>query len=111
MNPRSRVVQEGGLGDLERAAKTHVSATDRLRKEILFASLAGSSLRAIALVVDMSPETVRAIITTTNAKRERVIARLAVPSASLSEGDVRRNKAHRRRLAREWRIPVQESDD
>jgi lambda repressor-like predicted transcriptional regulator len=105
-----RRIQQGGLADLEKAYKAHRASEERLRREILFATDAGSSLRAIATIVDMSPETVRTIVHEETAKRDRAIARLAEPPAHLSSGELERALAARRRLAREWRLPVQEAD-
>ncbi len=68
-------MQPGGLAALERAARVHASALERLRSEILAARLAGSSLRVIGEVVGLSPETVRSIVAEEKARRdpERVL--------------------------------------
>jgi hypothetical protein len=111
MRHRRRVVQEGGLGDLSKAHRSYATAEAKLRREILFAHEAGSSLRAIATAVDMSPETVRTLIAKARTEREHdleVIQRLADSGMSLSEKD--HAEGQRRTLAAKWKLTVQDVD-
>src|SRR6266508_2083575 len=109
---RQRVVGEGGLAGLRKAHREHRNAEERLRREILFAHLDGSSLRAIAMTVDLSPESVRTIIREENAKREQARLRLerAASPRVASPTSASREEATRRNLARKWRLPVQGLD-
>lgn len=105
-------MQEGGLGDLARAARTHTNAEEKLHREILFAHEAGSSLRAIAEAVDLSPESVRTIIA--EQKRRRKLdreryERLASPYTLTVDG-AHKAAASRRAIASKWRLLVQDSD-
>jgi hypothetical protein len=81
-----------------------------LRREVLFAHEAGSSLRAIAAVLEVAPETVRKIVRQEGENRERVRARLDLPIAALTVDDHKRTLAARRRVAKEWRLSVQDMD-
>jgi DNA invertase Pin-like site-specific DNA recombinase len=103
---RKRGIQKGGLKALRRAYLKRDYAQKKLRREILFAHLDGSSLRAIAETVSLSPESVRTIIRNEIGKREQVRARLATPIAGLTVGAREKEAATRRRLAREWRLKL-----
>jgi len=107
---RQRVVGEGGLAGLRKAHREHRNAEEKLRREILFAHLDGSSLRAIAMTVDLSPESVRSIIREENAKREWARARLERSIEGSVADEREREEATRRNLARKWHLPVQGLD-
>jgi hypothetical protein len=112
MRHRRRVVQESGLGELAKARRAYATAEARLRREVLFAYDAGSSLRAIAETVDLSPETVRAWIATARAERQADVERIDRMSgmAGLSVSAVTRSEQERRALASKWKLNVQDSD-
>src|SRR5580765_360009 len=100
---RRRVVQKGGLHSLASARRSYVTAEAKLRREILAAHEAGSSLRSIASAVEMSPETVRTLIAKTRAERQHdldQIERLARPGKSPTETE--QFKRRRRGLAAKW---------
>jgi hypothetical protein len=108
---RRRVVQEGGLHRLGKAHRSYASAEAKLRREILLAHEAGSSLRSIASAVEMSPETVRTLIAKTRAERERdlrVIGRMRGSGMSVDAKD--RVEGRRRALASKWGLTVQDLD-
>jgi hypothetical protein len=112
MRYRRRVVQEGGVRELERAYRSFAGAEERLRREVLLAHEAGSSLRTIASVVDMSPESVRGLIAKTKAEREHDLAvrERLVHAQGTSISSKQRAEAERRALAAKWRLSVQTLD-
>lgn len=93
---------------MRQAYREHKAAEAKLRCEILFAHLDGSSLRAIAETVNLSPESVRTIIGEENAKREE--ARIGLKPGQIPTG-IGDPEATRRQLARTWRLPKGGGDD
>jgi transposase len=77
-----------------------------MRREVLFAHEAGSSLRAIAEVLQVSAETVRTIVREERINRDRAQAVLKQPVAALTVDQRERVLARRRREAGKWRLPV-----
>lgn len=102
------VVQEGGLDALAGARRSYATAEAKLCREILAAHEAGSSLRAIALVVEMAPETVRMLVAKTRDERERDLATIERLGSGLglSVEATKRAKKQRRALQRKWGLSV-----
>ena len=107
---RRRQIQEDGLQALEQATRAHRRAQEKMRREVLFAYEAGSSLRTIADVLQVSAETVRTIVREQRASREKARLALEQPIAALTVDDRHRAIAARRRLAKDWCLSVQDLD-
>jgi enoyl-CoA hydratase/carnithine racemase len=108
---RRRVYDRESLKELADVYRRHVAAESKLRRAILKAHEAGSSLRAIAEVVRMSPESVRTIVQQVKRERDRDLAEAARREGFGFSLDAKEaSEARVRAIHRKWGLPVQKSD-